>query len=247
MRILLRTVLAVVRREGIDAGGRRDHAAFPRERRGWPGVTTMPLFVVGAGGFGREVVTIIRAIPLAMHLEGFVDDSPRDVDRTRARALGLDIVDTVPGLATRRRPFAVVIAVGSNSGRRSIEGILAGAPISYPVLVHPDATVGSMVALGPGVVLAPGARLSTNIELGRHVHIDQNAVVGHDATLGDFARVNPNGCVSGEVTIGSQALVGASATVLQGLTVGDGAVIGAGAVVVRDVAPGAVAKGVPAR
>ncbi len=41
--------------------------------------------------------------------------------------------------------------------------------------------------------------------------------------------------------------VGAGAVILGGITVGDGAAIGANAVVVKDVPPGALAVGVPAR
>ena len=41
--------------------------------------------------------------------------------------------------------------------------------------------------------------------------------------------------------------IGTGACVLQGIRVGAGAIVGAGAVVVRDVEPGAVVKGVPAR
>ncbi|MFQ6171906.1 NeuD/PglB/VioB family sugar acetyltransferase [Oryzobacter sp. R7] len=210
-------------------------------------MTRPRLFVVGVGGFGREVAAIVSALGRGDDLAGFVDDAPSDGDRERARALGLDVVDSVRGLASRREPFEAVIAVGSNASRRTIDGLLAGAPVRFPVLVHPDSTVGSRVSLGPGTVVAPGARLSTNIEAGRHVHLDQNAVVGHDSALHDYSRVNPNGCVSGAVRLGAGALVGASATILQGLTVGADAVVGAGAVVVADVPAGAVVKGVPAR
>lgn len=210
-------------------------------------MTEVPLFVVGAGGFGREVVAILRATGDNARLEGIIDDDPSDADRQRVAALGLAIVDSVRGLAERRTPCQVVLAVGSNAARRSIAGLLSGAQVTYPVVVHPDTSVGTAVSLAPGAVLAPGARLSTNIAVGRHVHVDQNAVVGHDSLLSDFARVNPNGCVSGAVRLGESALVGASATILQNLTVGDGAIIGAGAVVVHDVPAGAVVKGVPAR
>ncbi|MBD3782260.1 MAG: acetyltransferase [Micrococcales bacterium] len=210
-------------------------------------MTADPLFVVGVGGFGREVAAIISAIGELGPVEGFVDDAPSEQDRQRVRELGLDVVETVRGLAARRSPCSVVIAIGSNTARKAVEGALSGAPVAYPVVVHPDTTVGARVSLAPGVVLAPGVRLSTNITVGRHVHIDQNAVVGHDSELGDFVRVNPNGCVSGAVTLGPGALVGASATILQGRTVGSHAVVGAGAVVTRDVLPDVVVKGVPAR
>jgi serine O-acetyltransferase len=48
-------------------------------------------------------------------------------------------------------------------------------------------------------------------------------------------------------TIGARVRIGAGAIVLGPITVGDDAVIGAGAVVVRDVPPGVVVGGVPAR
>ena len=48
------------------------------------------------------------------------------------------------------------------------------------------------------------------------------------------------------VTIGNDVWIGARVYVRDGVTIGDGAVIGAGAVVTKDVAPYAIAAGVPA-
>ena len=77
-------------------------------------MSSAPLFVVGAGGFGREVATVLRALGESMRPEGFVDDDPSQRDVARVRALGLEVVETVHGLAARREPFAAVIAGGLN-------------------------------------------------------------------------------------------------------------------------------------
>ncbi len=208
------------------------------------------LIIVGCGGFGREVFSTVRAINAQggdWDLEGFVDDDPSPADRAAVLALGARVVGDVEFLAARTDPFSAVVAIGSASSRRGVVDRLAGAPVTFPVLVHPDATIGLLVSMDVGVVVATGARLSTNITVGAHVHIDQNATVGHDAVLHDFCRLNPQACVSGSVVVGASALIGASATVLQGLQVGESAVVGAGAVVTRPTPMGSIVTGVPAR
>lgn len=47
--------------------------------------------------------------------------------------------------------------------------------------------------------------------------------------------------------IGNDVFVGASSTIMPGVTVGDGAIVGAGSIVTRDVAPGTVVAGNPAK
>ena len=211
---------------------------------------TAPLFIIGAGGFGREVFSIIEALEVSgslPHPAGFIDDAPSASDLERVGALGSRVVGSVDDLIRRTEPFSAVLAIGSASARRAIAAHLSRSPVTYPVLVHPDATVGFKVRLAEGVVVAAGVRLSTNIQVGRHVHIDQNAVVGHDSTLGEFSRLSPQVCISGSVTVASGAFIGAAAVVLPGLHIGDFARVGAGAVVTQTVARGITVKGIPAK
>lgn len=208
------------------------------------------LVIIGCGGFGREVFSLVQALRGrgdTWDVEGFADDAPSDLDLERVRDLGSRVICRVSDLAERTSPFAAVVAIGSPRARRAVTDRLQHAPVTWPSLVHPQATIGLGVGVGAGSIIAAGARLSTNISVGRHVHIDQNVTVGHDCALGDYSRLNPQACISGSVVVEELVLVGANSTILPGLRAGASSTIGAGAVVVRDIPGSSVVKGVPAR
>lgn len=70
--------------------------------------------------------------------------------------------------------------------------------------------------------------------------------IGENCWINQQVTIGYNGHSSAPV-IGNNVMITCGAKVLGGITVGDGAIIGANAVVIRDVAPGAVMGGVPAR
>jgi len=211
---------------------------------------TRPLVIIGCGGFGREVFSIVEALNAdngRWSIEGFVDESPSIAAKEAVDALGSQVLGDLSVLTAARHDLAAVIAVGSPSARYDVWRRVRTAKVSFPVLVHPDSTVGRPVDLAEGVVVAPGARLSTAIRVGQHVHIDQNVTVGHDVVVGSFARLNPHACIAGAVRVGERALIGANATVLQGLDIGACATVGASACVTKPVPADTTVRGIPAR
>jgi acetyltransferase-like isoleucine patch superfamily enzyme len=82
------------------------------------------------------------------------------------------------------------------------------------------------VMIGPGCVLADGVLVTTT----DHERADRHEVTG-----------------TGPVTIGADVFIGQRAVVLGGVRIGDGATVAAHAVVTRDVEPGQVVAGIPAR
>lgn len=207
---------------------------------------TAPIVIVGAGGFGREVLDVIEAVNVlepTWNFLGFLDDGSPDEEllaRRRAEHLGPSA-----GLADIDAHY--VIGVGSGEVRARIDTLAAEVGRRPATLVHPSATIGSDVELGEGSIVCAQASITTHVTLCRHVHIHVACTVGHDAILEDFVTLLPGVSISGNVTVRQRATVGARAVVLPRLEVGAGAMVGAGAVVVRSVLAGSTMVGVPAR
>ncbi len=75
----------------------------------------------------------------------------------------------------------------------------------------------------------------------KHVH------VGHDAMIGPDCELAPGCVIGGFATIEGENRLGVGALVKPYVTIGRGARVGMGAVVIRDVAPGDVVAGNPAK
>ncbi|MEV8096557.1 NeuD/PglB/VioB family sugar acetyltransferase [Kitasatospora sp. NPDC085879] len=194
------------------------------------------LWIAGAGGVGREALD--TALAAGVPVAGFLDDRARG---TLVR--GLKVIapeDLPPG-------SRYLVGIADPQVRLRLAALLDAAGGEPAVLVHPRALIAPETELAPGCLVMGGAYVSSSVRLGAHSQVHYNATVGHDAVLGERVTVYPGGNVSGAVRLAEGATVGSNAVVLQGRTVGAGAFVGAAAVVTRDVAPGTVVVGSPAR
>jgi serine O-acetyltransferase/putative colanic acid biosynthesis acetyltransferase WcaB len=120
--------------------------------------------------------------------------------------------------------------------------------VAIPLIVFYKLVVewGLGIEIPVSVRVGPGLRIyhGYGIVIHQQVRIGANVVLKQGVTLGHRGEENDPGPVP---TIGDDVVFGPGAQVLGGVTVGDGARVGAGAIVLRDVPPGALAVGNPAR
>jgi sugar O-acyltransferase (sialic acid O-acetyltransferase NeuD family) len=206
----------------------------------------IPLVIVGAGGHGRElfsVVTAVNARQPTWDFLGFVADGEQHPER--AEKLGTPIIGGVDRLPELGAAYA--IGIGEPRARARIDEFASGAGCEPAVLIHPTAVIGPDVALDAGCCIAAGAVLTTGVRLGRHSHVNVAASVSHDAVVGRWCMVGPGARVAGWVVLEDGVDVGVGAVLRDRVHVGSWAVVGAGAAVVNDVAACRTVAGVPAR
>ena len=138
------------------------------------------------------------------------------------------------------------------------DGALVEHSVGRGAEVGPGASVGPYAFLRPGTVLGQGAKVGAycevkNTRVGRgskipHLSYLGDAEIGEDANLGaGTITANYDGVKKSQTKIGDRAFTGINTNLIAPVTIGDDAYLGAGSVVNKDIPPGKLAVGMPAR
>lgn len=127
----------------------------------------------------------------------------------------------------------------------------------YGCEIGDESKIGTFVEVQKGARIGRRCKVSSHTFICEGVTLEDEVFVGHNVTFTNdrFPRAtNPDGSLQTDAdwkceptVVKRGASIGSGTTLLCGLTVGEGAIIGAGSVVTRDVPPGAIVAGNPAR
>jgi sugar O-acyltransferase (sialic acid O-acetyltransferase NeuD family) len=204
------------------------------------------LLIVGAGGFGRESLGWILAIPPGQRdweVAGFLDSDLQALD---GFAVPYEVIDD-PEVYPPADNDVFLCAIGDPVAKLRVCRNLQSRGAHFMTFIHPTAIVGPGCVMGEGCVLCPGAVITADVHLGQFVSLNVYATVGHDVVIGDGCTLNGHTDVTGCARLGEGVFMGSHAAVLPGAVVADYTVIGGGSVVMRRTRARATVMGVPAR
>ena len=194
------------------------------------------ILIYGAGGHAKSAMEIVQQNN-AHAIAGIVDDNQA---LTGTQVLGIPVMGTravlpllvAQGIKLVANGVGGIIDIGV---RVKIFELLEKAGFSFPVLIHPRATVEPSATIGEGVQVFANAYVGAEAVLQPRCMVNTNAVVSHDCEIGAYTHIAPGALLAGHVHVGERTLVGMGVTTAIGVRIGSGVRIGNGAIVLADV------------
>lgn len=205
------------------------------------------IYIIGAGGFGREVAQTIAAINKEgeprWRIAAFVDDD----ENKHGSINGIDVINSqeFKELCKAERKSAI-IAIGTPEFKKKLASEF-DVYVNWENIIHPLTSVSEFAEIGVGNVFQAFSMVAPNVTIGNHCCVNTRSGIGHDAVVGDYVSIMSICDITGGCRLGDRVYVATTVSIIPEIVVGEGAYICAGSVVFKDVPQNAKMMGNPAR
>jgi sugar O-acyltransferase (sialic acid O-acetyltransferase NeuD family) len=174
--------------------------------------------VIGAGGFARELINYLRALP-RVTLVGIVDDylrgdAPKDVNGVAFIGNFISAAEIYP-----RAKF--VVAAGKPRHREETCERVLKAGRELFTFVHFSAIVAQDAELASGCIVAPFSIVNAGAKLDTGAVLNVFCSVGHDAHVGAYTVLSPYAAINGSGRTGRACFLGTRSTIYPRVRIGN--------------------------
>jgi sugar O-acyltransferase (sialic acid O-acetyltransferase NeuD family) len=201
------------------------------------------IYILGAGGLGREVLNIYIDAGRDSEVAGFLEENCQAIDSI---VEGKPVQDVSILNNLDRASTKLICAIGTPLRKRLIDHT-RNLGFDYDTIVHPKITKSQGVVLGEGIIISAANNISCQITMDDYVILNGSCTLGHDVRIGKYTTISLGVLISGRVSIGDKCFIGVGAVIVDRVKIGNKSFIGAGAVVTEDIPDNVLAYGVPAR
>lgn len=207
--------------------------------------------IIGAGGFGREVMPLAYAM---LQQSGLIDYELVFVEEQKNHSTVnhyavLSVNEFVSHPASEKY---FNIAIASHQVRERIANMMinrGARPFQINALNRVELENN---VIGEGAIFCPFTTVTSNASIGKFFHANIYSYIAHDCVIGDYVTFAPYVQCNGGVIIEDYAYIGTGVVIKQGsqdrpMIIGKGATLGMGSVVTKSVPAYTTVVGNPAR
>ena len=201
------------------------------------------IIIVGAGGFGREVLWWLQEEFFGTDIGGFLSDDP---DILSGKDISVPILGTVDSYEVQEGDL-FVIAIGNIAAKKAVSERLIAKGAKFTTFIHNTALVSKTAKIGEGCIIGPYSIVSDHAVISDFVMFSFYASCGHDAVIGKYSILSPYATVNGFVVLGDEVFMGTHSSVAAKRTVGNNSMISSGSAAMYDVPDHCFVVGVPGK
>jgi sugar O-acyltransferase (sialic acid O-acetyltransferase NeuD family) len=195
------------------------------------------LIIIGAGGSGMDIVSIIQTINRmknTWNILGFLDDSLALQNTT---ILGHKVLGNIKsGSKYEDSYFVSSIAHPTNRLiRQDIISRVKNYTDKIATIIHPSVIVYSGVSISPGCVINAGCVIGSKVSIGENVHIGYGCHIAHETVLSDNVALGSGVNLSSGVVVGLNSYIGAGVSSTHDVKIAENILVAVGSAVVSDI------------
>lgn len=195
------------------------------------------LIILGAGGSGEDIVSIVKSINKinnTWNILGFLDDNKKLLGKELCGYKVLGNIDEAINFSN-----AYFISSIANPTNRIIRSFIYKKVKSlggeFATLVHPSAILYENVELSEGTIVNALCVLGSNSKIKENVHLAYSCNVAHETIIGENSSFGTGVNLSSGVVIGKDCYIGAGVSVSHDIDIEENTLVSVGAAVVTDL------------